>query len=128
MDPRDADAGYLLDIFDSARFAQEYVEGIDEHAFESDRRTRSAVIYEILIIGEAAKKVSAAFKAAHPEIPWRAMAGMRDVMIHDYRDVDVPSVWATVTESIPALIAALETLVSDMEAELDNQGSRSDDA
>lgn len=120
MDPRDA--GYLLDIFDSARFAQEYVEGIDEHAFEGDRRTRSAVIYEILIIGEAAKKVSSVFEAAHPEIPWKEMAGMRDVLIHDYRDVDVPNVWATVTESIPALVAALEHLVGDMEAELDIEG------
>ena len=81
MDQRDA--GYLLDIFDSARFAQEYVAGVDEAAFESDRRTRSAVIYEILIIGEAAKKVSSIFKAAHPEIPWKEMAGMRDVLIHD---------------------------------------------
>ena len=116
MDPRDA--GYLLDIFDSARFAEEYVDGIDKHAFETDRRTRSAVIYEILIIGEAAKKVSSAFKAAHPEIPWREMAGMRDVLIHDYRDVDVPNVWATVTESIPALVVALEPLVIEMEAEL----------
>lgn len=126
MDPRDA--GYLLDIFDSARFAQEYVEGVEQHAFERDRRTRSAVIYEILIIGEAAKRVSADFKAAHPEIPWRAMAGMRDVMIHDYRDVDVPNVWATVKESIPALITALESLVGDMEAELDKRRFRGDDA
>jgi uncharacterized protein with HEPN domain len=56
MNPRDA--GYLLDIFDAARFAQEYVEGLDEPAFERDRRTRSAVIYEIMVIGEAAKRVS----------------------------------------------------------------------
>lgn len=119
MDQRDA--SYLLDIFDSARFAQEYVKGLDERAFESDRRTRSAVIYEILIIGEAAKTVSAGFKAAHPEIPWKAMAGMRDVLIHDYRDVDIPNVWATATESIPALVAAPEPLVDDMEAKLDQR-------
>lgn len=113
MDPRDA--GYLLDIFDSAPFAEDYVEGMAEEEFESDRRTRGAVIYEIMIIGEAAKKVSSAFKAAHPGIPWKEMAGMRDILIHDYRDVDVPNVWTTVTESIPALIAMLAPLVPQAE-------------
>lgn len=117
MDRRDA--GYLLDIFDSARFAQEYVEGMNEDAFDSDRRTRGAVIYEIMIIGEAAKKVSSEFKSAHPAIPWKKMAGMRDVLIHDYRDVDIPNVWAAVTESIPALISALEPMIANLEAELD---------
>lgn len=113
------DATYLFDIFDSARFAQEYVEGMDEAAFDRDRRTRGAVIYEILIIGEAVKKLSPEFRAAHPEIPWKKMAGMRDVLIHDYRDVDVPNVWAAVTESIPALIVALEPLIADLDVELD---------
>jgi uncharacterized protein with HEPN domain len=75
--------------------------------------------YEILIIGEAAKKLSSEFKAAHPEIPWKKMAGMRDVLIHDYRDVDVPNVWAAVTESIPALIASLEPLLAEIDVELD---------
>jgi uncharacterized protein with HEPN domain len=117
MDRRDA--SYLLDIFDSARFAQEYVEDMSAEAFESDRRTRGAVIYEILIIGEAAKKVSSEFKAAHSAIPWKKMTGMRDVLVHDYRDVDVPNVWATVTESIPALIAALEPMIASLESELD---------
>lgn len=116
------DATYLLDIFDSARFAQEYVVGMEEDAFESDRRTRAAVIYELMIIGEATKRVSTEFRASHPEIPWKEMAGMRDVLIHDYRDVDIPNVWTAVTESIPALLEALEPLLQELEDVSDEFG------
>jgi uncharacterized protein with HEPN domain len=49
------------------------------------------------------------------------MAGMRDVLIHDYRNVDVPNVWSTITESLPPLVAALEPMIETLEAELDNR-------
>lgn len=62
-------------------------------------------------MGEAAKNVSAEFRAAHPEIPWKAMAGMRDVLIHAYRTVDRDAVWSAVMVSVPALIASLEPLI-----------------
>ena len=71
----------------------------------------SAVARQLEIVGEAAKNLSPEFRAAHPEIPWRAMAGMRDVLIHAYRTVDRDAVWSAVTVSVPALIAALEPLV-----------------
>lgn len=65
-----------------------------------DRRTQSAVIRELLIVGEAAKKVSMEFRSAHPEIPWRDITGMRDVLVHDYRDVNLRNVWIAATESV----------------------------
>lgn len=104
------DTTYLFDILDAARSAREFVEGFTEESFRADRKTQSAVIRELLIVGEATKQVSAGFRAAHPNIPWRAMAGMRDVLVHNYRGTSLETVWYAVTEALPALIAALEPL------------------
>ena len=104
------DASYLFDILDAARSARQFVEDFTEQSFRADRKTQSAVIRELLIIGEATKQVSIEFRAAHPEIPWRAMAGMRDVLVHNYRGTSLETVWYAATEALPALIAALEPL------------------
>ncbi len=64
-----------------------------------------------MLLGEAAKRLSETFRSAHPEIPWRLAAGMRDRLIHHYDDVDLVEVWKTVRRDVPELIAALEPLV-----------------
>jgi uncharacterized protein with HEPN domain len=109
------DDAYLLDIFDSARFVEEFVAEVDQNAFIGDRMRQSAVIRELAIIGEAVKKLSPEFRTAHPEIPWGAMAGMRDILVHDYRGTNLKNVWYAATESVPALIKALEPLIPDAE-------------
>jgi uncharacterized protein with HEPN domain len=124
MQPRDA--SYLFDILDAARSARDFIEGYDEVAFQEDRKTQSAVIRELLIVGEATKQVSQEFRDAHPEIPWRAMAGMRDVLVHNYRGTSLENVWFAVTESLPALIASLEPLFP--AEDIRSTGSSRDDA
>lgn len=69
----------------------------------------------IEIIGEAAKKVTAEFKEAHPDIPWHEMAGMRNRLIHDYWRIDVAQVWKTIQGDIPKLIGQIEPLVPPQE-------------
>ena len=75
----------------------------------------------MITIGEAAKQVSPEFKRDHPELPWKRMAGMRDLVVHAYRKIDPDEIWKAVSISVPALIQAAEPLVPQMENENDEQ-------
>lgn len=105
------DEVYLLDMLNAARDGLLAVEGISREEFMQDRFRRSHARVAVETIGEAARQVSAGTQAAHPEIPWPEMIGMRHRLIHGYRRIDWQIVWDTVTGDFPALIAALEPLV-----------------
>jgi uncharacterized protein with HEPN domain len=75
----------------------------NQFSFSEDFLTQDAVIRQLEIIGEATKRISKEFRSENPHIPWSDMAGMRDILIHDYIDVDVDIVWKTASESIPEL-------------------------
>ena len=109
MPPRDLT--YLVDILEAARLVQTFVTGVDKEMFDADLMRQSAVARQIEIIGEATKRLSAEFKARHADIPWRQMAGMRDILIHAYNHVDLDEVWRTATIAIPSLIEHIEPLV-----------------
>jgi uncharacterized protein with HEPN domain len=112
-------ADYLAHMPKAAREAMGFVEGQDKAAFLTDRRTQQAVVMSLLVIGEAAARVidtDPDFAQAHPEIPWRSMRGMRNRMAHGYFETDYAIVWDTVRGEIPALVAALPTLVGDFES------------
>jgi uncharacterized protein with HEPN domain len=109
--PGDRDAALLLDMLLAAKDAQGFVAGIDETAFLASRLHQNAVIRSPEVIGEAASKVSPAFRAAQPDIPWREIIGMRHRLIHGYEEVQFDVVWRVVAEHLDPLIAALEPLI-----------------
>lgn len=83
----------MLDAFGMVR---EFTDGIDEQFFLKDRKTQSAVIMQLEVIGQMAKKVSDETRA-RINVPWKKMAGMRDWAAHDYFSLELPRVWTTAT-------------------------------
>jgi len=105
------DDATLLDILRAARLVTEFKGKLAKQAFLRDIKTQSAILHQLLVIGEAVKRLSEDFRAQHPEIPWLRIAGMRDKLIHAYDAVDLDEVWKTVTKDIAPLISFLEPLV-----------------
>ncbi|MEI6426843.1 MAG: DUF86 domain-containing protein [Pseudanabaena sp. ELA607] len=105
------DEAVLLDI---ARFCQEVIDltyGMDRDDFTGDRTKQLAVLYEIAVLGEAVKRLSMEFREAHPEIPWKEIAGMRDKVIHQYDRVKVSVVWQAVKIDVPTLLESITPLL-----------------
>jgi uncharacterized protein with HEPN domain len=105
------DAALLLDIMLAAEDALSFVADLDERAFLASGLHQSAVIRKLTVIGEAAGKVSKAFCAAHPEIPWAQMTGMRHRLVHGYGDVRLDIVWRVTKDMLPDLINKLRPLI-----------------
>jgi len=102
------DITYLEHILERANKIIQFTKGMNESDFLEDEKTQSAVIRELEVIGEAAKRISDEYKNRHNEIPWKLMSGMRDVLIHDYEGIDPYTVWDTIQQNVPVLIVELQ--------------------
>jgi len=102
---------YVQHILDCIERIQLYVSNMDQDAFSDNLIVQDAVVRQLEIIGEATKRISKDFRQKYPDIPWIDMAGMRDVLIHDYIEVDFDIVWLTVNEQIPVLKKQINSLL-----------------
>ena len=106
--PADKQPGLLRDILDSAKAVQKYLTGVTRDQFMADAEKQDAVLRRLEIIGETASRLSAETQAQFPKLPFRAMRGMRNIIIHDYGDVDLDQVWTTASNDLNELIVTLE--------------------
>ncbi|MEW6521064.1 MAG: DUF86 domain-containing protein [Thermodesulfobacteriota bacterium] len=83
---------YLEDILNAIIEVDDFLQGMSYEDFAADKKTINAVIRSLEVLGEATKHIPSAFRHRHPDIPWSKMAGMRDVLIHDYMGVDLKTV------------------------------------
>jgi uncharacterized protein with HEPN domain len=107
----------LYDILDAIKKAQSFVEGIDFDTFRANDEKTFAVTRALEIIGEAVKQIPESERTRYPQIPWKAVAGMRDKLIHGYYVVSLIRVWETLQRDLPPLAE----VVSDMLVELEEK-------
>jgi uncharacterized protein with HEPN domain len=111
MSPEDKDLAYLWDMLDAAKTVARIFEATTERAWDENETLRLAVERGVEIVGEAARRVSKTYQKQHPEIPWRRIIGQRNVLAHEYGDIDYKQLFDTAKRDIPVLIAQLEKLL-----------------
>lgn len=98
------DNAALLDIIRAATLALRFKGRFRKAVFARDLKTRSAVLHQLLILGEAVRRLTPEFQVRHPAIPWKDISGMRNRLIHEYDAVDLDAVWHTLVSDLPALL------------------------
>ena len=101
----------LKDILSALDRIDSYTKGMDFKAFVADEKTANAVIYNFLVIGEAARLLPQTVTDNFPEIPWRQIAGMRDKLTHAYYSTDYELVWKTITVVLPQFRAVIQKIL-----------------
>lgn len=111
MQPEDRDPGLLGDMLSFAIEVDDFCAGVSLELYRESRDIRRKIERSLELVGEASNRVSAPFQAAHPEISWRRIVGLRNILAHDYGDINDAPVWNVAKNEIPKLIAILRTLV-----------------
>ena len=111
MRPEERDAAYLWDMLQAAREVDSMLDDHDLAAFLGNLMLLRAIERSVEIIGEAARRVSPPYMAAHPEIPWRKIIGQRNILAHEYGQIDHALLYKTAVEDIPVLMIQLEKLL-----------------
>ena len=111
MQPEDKDPAYLWDMLQAAREVETMLEDNDLATFLSSTILLRATERCVEIIGESARRVSATYRDKHSEIPWRIIIGQRNILAHEYGQIDHELLYKTAVEDIPELIGLLQVLL-----------------
>jgi len=111
MLPEEKDVSYLWDIVDAAKSIKQFVQGCTFEEYMENTLLQAAVERKIEIIGEAARRLSESFRQRYADIPWKLIIAQRNVLAHEYGEINQERIWNVVVERIPELIAALEPLL-----------------
>jgi uncharacterized protein with HEPN domain len=109
--PRDSLAR-VQDMLGAIDRIQTHLGSMTFEEFSVSATVAAAISYELLVLGEAAGRVSADLVAAHPEIPWNQLRGTRNVLVHGYFEISRPTLWETVQRDLPALVIQLRRLLA----------------
>lgn len=104
---------YIRDIQDAINDIEDFVKAYNLDKFLKDKKTINAVVRSFEIIGEAVKKIPAEIRRKNKSIPWKEMAGMRNILIHEYFGINIKVIWKTVQKDIPNLKILINNMLSD---------------
>ena len=105
---------YLQDIVKAAKFIENQVAALDFDTFLADEVRQHAILHNFTIIGEAIKQIPADIRQKYPDVPWREIAGTRDVIVHGYFSVNFNIIWHAATVELSQLRQQIETILADL--------------
>jgi uncharacterized protein with HEPN domain len=108
--PRDSKV-YLEDILEAITKIRRYTAGLSQEAFCKDEKTLDAAVRNLEVIGEAVKKIPANIRSKHPQVDWKKIAGLRDILIHEYFGIDVDIIWDIIESKLPVLEREVKKIV-----------------
>jgi uncharacterized protein with HEPN domain len=106
----------LRDMAIAARRALGYIENVSKSDFEQDLEKQDSITYRILVLGEASKRLSAEFRESYSDIPWRQIAGMRNMLVHEYDQIDLEVLWDVLQNNIPNLLERLDEILNQIDS------------
>ena len=111
MPASEHDPAYLWDLLEAAKLINQFTSGVSFIQYNRDRLIQSAIERQLEIMGEAARRVSKAYQDGHPEIPWRPIIGLRNILAHEYGEIKADRIWFIATRDVVELVRLLEPLV-----------------
>jgi uncharacterized protein with HEPN domain len=105
------DKAALLDIHNAAQRILLFAAGLTKSELAANEEKQSAILYQVIVIGEATKRLSTDFRTIYPDIPWRDIAGMRDILAHQYDRINLDTLWDVIQSDIPELIDLISPLL-----------------
>jgi len=102
----------ISDLLDAVQDVLDITGGMDYEAFRLDKKSLKAVLYNLVVIGEAARKLPEEVTAKYPDIPWREMGDLRNVVIHEYFGTDTKILWETIKTELPPLVNKLKDILT----------------